>query len=382
MAQFEYRRWGVSRRDKQPLLDFLCRGLEESGCRVLSHSDPSHAPFFIAFETDLGERHGVLAYAFLANSRPTRNRPPDEHRFQIKYGSDPTVRLPLEQDPAGLVTTVFVGIDPEEGVMVGADPVVHDNTKTFISLEFKRAHVDQVLAVGWHAWERDSRAREGEPVEVLVGVARNRVLDFIRFERLGLGLDAGHRQLLAEQLLGSPALAASAAPHALSQEFSMHPDAILDLIQGASRLKMAVRGWVAEVHLEQYLRSIPGVDHCSRLEGEGLPDIELQFRGGRPILIECKNVLRNRTADGSARVDFQRTRASMGDPCSRYYRPADFQILAACLHAVTERWEYRFMPTLALPQHARCAGRIQNNLQVRGWYDNPADAFAALPATP
>jgi hypothetical protein len=33
-------------------------------------------------------------------------------------------------------------------------------------------------------------------------------------------------------------------------ELQIAPDALFDLIWSASRLKMAVRGWVAETHLE------------------------------------------------------------------------------------------------------------------------------------
>lgn len=381
MATFEYQKWSVLRHKKEPLLRFLIEGLVAAGCTILSHSEPTHAPFLITFETPLGERHGVLAYAFFANSQITKNRPEDEHRFQVKYGSDSKAVLPLEIDPGGLVTTIFVGIDTERGLMVGADPVLHNGTPMFISLEFKRAHVRMIEQLGWHAWERDSRRREGEPIEVLVGVSQQRVLDFVRFERMALGLDAGHRQLLAEQLLGNPTLAET-VPHALTKELQLAEHEVLDLIQGASRLKMAVRGWVAEHHLERYLRQVPGVEDCRRLDEEGRPDIELRFKGGRPILVECKNVLRDRAADGSPRVDFQRTRASKGDPCSRYYRPGDFDVVAACLHAVTEQWEYRFIPTPSLPPHRSCTGRIQSNLRVgAGWYENPADAFMAVSST-
>ncbi|MDG5976732.1 hypothetical protein H010_15799 [Hydrogenophaga taeniospiralis CCUG 15921] len=380
MASFEYKKWSVQRSAKQPLLDFLVDGLKAGGCTVLSVSDPSHAPFLISYETPMGERQGVLAYAFLANSQITRNRPEDEHRFQIKYGSDPHATLPLERDSAQLLTTIFVGIDPVRKMMVGADPVLHDGTKMFISLEFKRSHVKKVLEVGWHAWERESSKSKSEPVEVLVGVQQKHVLEFITFERHALGLDAGHRQLIAEQLLGNPRLnAAVTAPHALTAELKMPADEVLNLIQRASRLKMAVRGWVAEHHLEQYLQTIPGVKDCRRLDQEGRPDIELRFKRSGPLLIECKNVLRVTAKGGIPRVDFQRTRASKADPCSRYYKPGDFHVLAACLHAVTENWEYRFIPTIQLPAHLKCTGRIQSNLRVdAGWYRNPADAFIAL----
>ncbi|MEJ8838663.1 hypothetical protein [Ramlibacter sp. AN1133] len=362
------------------MLDFLVDGLKASGCTILTTSDPSHAPFLITYETPIGERQGVLAYAFFANSKVTKNRPDDEHRFQIKYGSDTSAVLPVERDPSQLLTTIFVGIDTERKIMVGADPVLHDGTPMFISLEFKRSHVAQVLKDGWHAWERESSRPDGEPVEVLVGVKQENVLEFIKFERLALGLDAGHRQLLAEQLLGNPMLsAATNAPHALTSELNMPANAVLDLIQSASRLKMAVRGWVAERHLEELLQRVPGVKDCRRLDEEGRPDIELRFKGSRPLLVECKNVLRVTAKGGVPRVDFQRTRASKSDPCSRYYQPSDFHILAACLHSVTEQWEYRFIPTMILPPHLKCVGRIQNNLRVdSGWSADPVDAFTAV----
>jgi hypothetical protein len=353
------------------LLDFLLRGLCDAGCTILSASDPGYAPFFISFETPGGERSGVLAYAFFANSRLTRNRPEDEHRFQVKYGSDTKAALPVEQDPARLVTTIFVGIDPEAGVLVGADPCLHDGTRMFISIEFKRADVEQIRRSGWHVWERQSHRRVGQPVETLVGVRRDRVLDFIRFERAAFGLDQGHRQLLAERMLPETRLGRTAR-HDLITELGLPESALLDLINQTGRLKMAVRGWVAEVHLEDMLRRVPGVDECRRLTAEGSPDIEVRYRGRLPILVECKNVLRAPTASGLPRLDFQRTRAAMADPCSRYYRPSDFEVLAACLHARTERWDFRFAATRALPAHEKCQGRLKAALTVdASWHDDP-----------
>jgi hypothetical protein len=81
-------------------------------------------------------------------------------------------------------------------------------------------------------------------------------------------------------------------------------------------------------------------------------------------LIECKNSLRTTYADGRPKVDFQKTRASKGNPCSRYYRPQDFPVLAACLHAVTENWEFRFALTASLEPHKTCAGRISSSVAV------------------
>ena len=80
-----FRTYRVSPRDRAPLLAFIHQALRQSGCRILYSSTPDVAPFRVTFETASGERIGIVAYAFLANNRVTRHRPPDEHRFQVKY---------------------------------------------------------------------------------------------------------------------------------------------------------------------------------------------------------------------------------------------------------------------------------------------------------
>ena len=146
---------------------------------------------------------------------------------------------------------------------------------------------------------------------------------------------------------------------------------VLDMIAKARRLKMAVRGSVAEVHLERYLKSIPGVTECERSDEEGGVDVLLRFEGSRVIRVECKNVLRQVTAAGLVRVDFQRTRASIGDPCSRYYSPKDFDVVAACLHAVWERWEFQFALTARLDNHAKCKGKLSNLVRLDERWGQP-----------
>jgi len=147
--------------------------LKSAGCQIIYSSLPNEAPFRITFETALGERMGIIAYAFLANSKVTTNRPHDEHRFQLKYGSKEHGAVhELWQDPFGLYTTLLVGINPDRGFFVGADPVIHNPTKFFISIEFKERQVEEILRRGWYAWERDVRANSGladDRVEVLVG---------------------------------------------------------------------------------------------------------------------------------------------------------------------------------------------------------------------
>ena len=218
---------------------------------------------------------GIVAYAFLATRTLTTNRPPDERTFQIKYGSKVDYYHEnlheLWQDPMGMFTTLLVGIDPAEGFCVSADPMIHSPTKFFIRLEFKDQHADEILSRGWFTWERSKQRATSEEhrIETLVGARRDHFLDLIRFERAVRGADPGDRHEIAARHMSSlptsaapkltdPGLIREAAAHPLVQQFALTPDEILDLIAGARRLKMAVRGWVAEEHLRSRLaRYVP-----------------------------------------------------------------------------------------------------------------------------
>ena len=375
-----YRQYTVSRKAKEPLVGFMIDALVNAGCRIIHQSDPSIAPSQISFETPLGERMGIIAYAFFANRKLTKNRPADEHRFQVKYGAKDGELHPLWQDPFSIYTTLFLGIDTESGFFVGVDPVLHSPTKMFISVEFKEEHVSHIRKSGWSCWEREKTSRGFDsPVETVVGGRPERFLDYIRFEQAALGLDQGHRFLLAEQIgqhgshilalhekhaSGQPAGAAVTKIHHLAEEFELDTDQILSLIDSAPRLKMAVRGWVAETHLEAQLRNIPQISELRRLEQDGQPDFDLTLQGGKRLRVECKNVLRRPMANGAVRVDFQKTRASKNNPCSRYYRRDEFQVLAACLHPSTEKWEFQYQLTRKLAAHQKCPLHLDNKVRV------------------
>lgn len=373
---FSWKVYPVSTADKAPLLKFIKDALEARGCKIHHVSQANRAPFHIVFEMPGGERVGVLLYAFLANSKLTKNRPDDEHRFQIKYGGDLSGVLDVAVDPLGVTTTIFVGIDTERKLFVAADPLMNSPSPMSRSVEFKAEQAEQILSNGWACWERERREARTSTrsafqlppdtrTEVLIGGRQDRLLDLILLERVAGGLDPGERHLIADKFRQPPnSVVPSQLSHKLLEELNIAPEALLDLISSASRLKMAVRGWVAETHLEAHLKSIKGVTECTRLQGDGLPDISLRWKGSKPILIECKNVLRTTYAGGIPKLDFQRTRASKSDPCSRYYQRTDFDIVAACLHPVKEKWEFRFALTSALPAHKDCPGRIDNNIRV------------------
>lgn len=384
----DYHRYSVGQPSKSILLKFIIDALRQANCRILKHTDATQAPFRITFEDPFGSRMGILVYAFFANSKLTKNRPQDEHRFQIKYGKKDGQLHEIWQDPFQLYTTLMVGIDPERGFFVGVDPLLHQFTKFFISIEFKREQVEAILDSGWHCWERSKRSGDDTPIETLVGGTAGKFLDYVRFEQAARGLDQGHRFLLAENLdrygegiirplnQGTSIKVPKARVHELADEFQISEDAILNMIQEAPRLKMAVRGWVAERHLEKLLLSTPGIDHCKQLEEDGKPDFMVNYRGSKPILIECKNVLRTTLADGTIKVDFQKTRASKNDPCSRFYKSSDFQVLAACLHPCTETWDFSFRLTAELAPHPKCPGRLSNLVRVDSqWHQTPEEVF-------
>jgi hypothetical protein len=195
------RTYPVQPASRKPLLNFMLAGLADAGCRLLYNSGPDRAPFVITFEAPSGERYGIVAYAFLANRTPTKNRPPDERSFQIKYGSKsdhPAENLhPIWQDPMGLFTTLLLGIDVEDAFFVAADPERHNPTKFFIRLEFKDEHAKAIRSNCWHVWTRGRSANDPEkPGEVLVGGTRDRFFDLIRMEREALGSPPDRRLAL------------------------------------------------------------------------------------------------------------------------------------------------------------------------------------------
>ncbi len=196
--------YSVQKSAKQPLLDFLLTGLKSVGCNVIFASPASFAPFIVSVETKASERLGIVAYAFLANKTLTKNRPPDERSFQIKYSDKSEYSSAnshrLWQDEFGLFTTLFLGIDVDENFFVAADPVLHSPTKFFIRLEFKDRHAEEIKKRGWYAWKRERRATKTQPedFEALVGGARDRVLDLVRFERSMKGSSQSDRLKVAQ----------------------------------------------------------------------------------------------------------------------------------------------------------------------------------------
>lgn len=373
---------GVRRRRE---VEFVAETLESAGCAIRVCPDATEAPFIFSIDLPTGEPLDLVCYIFSAskysgnpsNKHGGRERPYDEHRLQVKYGSRfkefHHLYLPLRPDEV----TLFFGIHFDEGVLVAVDPAMHNPTWFSRSIEFKTHHVREIQRTGWCGWERErARARrkckpplENYQTEVLLGFMPDRILDYVLLERAATGIPPGERLLMIERR-SYPAIAQEhslvsepgVAGHSLATELGLPIADILDMINSAARLKVAVRGRAAEKHLLRVLSSESALESVEELDVDGQPDFVVRYRG-KSIRIECKNTLRRLTR-GHPRVDFQKTRASKGDPCSRYYRPDQFEVLAACLHPITEAWEFRFCPTRSLPPHVKCPGHISQNVLV------------------
>lgn len=350
-------------RSRQQIVDVLTAGIEASGARVVSCSFPHElvAPVFIGAEDADGHRYGMLTYPFTTTKKAIKNRPSDEHRFQIKYGEPSRVRLepnPLGHDPAGVDVTLVVAVDPEREIVVGLDPLVYSELPMGVSNYYDDENANAALRDSWAVWakeKRKTRTDQGgswEGIEAMVGFRPDRLLDYARFEALAtsLGLETGLRARLAEEFARS-----RVSRHQLEQLFGISAATILDIVDSNFRLGVAVRGSVAEHHLGEQLRQDPTVAECIAIDEDGRPDFLVTLTDGRILTIECKNALRETYKTGEAKVETQKTRDS---GAGRKYPFAAFDILAACMFSVTGRWNFRFQWSRHLTPWALDQSRI------------------------
>lgn len=122
------KRYRVSASSRKPIVDFFTQALSNSGYEILSPPNPGLAPFELTARTPAGKEIELVCYAFLANKYRQQNRPKDEHRFQIKYGSDFKSYHEIFVDPKRNKRTLMFGAHLDEGVFVAVDPAMHNPT--------------------------------------------------------------------------------------------------------------------------------------------------------------------------------------------------------------------------------------------------------------
>lgn len=351
--------------------EFLCEAVAQSGGQLLYASDPTRSPIYLGIQTGSNERVGVLVYPFRANHQKIKNRPDDEHRIQIRYGGEKSWKVdhPVGQDIAGVDTTLVVGAHLDAGLLIGLDPLLYDPLPMGISVEFKEANVAAALSSGWHVFERDNLSgskrvnpRSSGGLETIVLFTPDRLLDYVRLERTAtdLALDHALRFVAAnEAAVAKPAAQhVVASTHELEAQFEMTSAEILTMIGEANRLKTAVRGGVAEHHLGKQLVADPAVAEVASIDRDSMHDFDVVMITGQHVRVECKNASPKKYADGTIKVEIQKTRATQGDPAGRLYRVDQFDVVAACLKGPTGKWEFRYRRTSLLAEHPEHKGRL------------------------
>jgi hypothetical protein len=377
--------------------EFLLEAIRSSGGTVLYASSRMRVPVYVGLEDPDRQRLGLMVYPFRMKRVRTRNRPSDEIRGQLRYGAEET--WPAEdhfiaRDIAGVDTTLLLGVDPQEDLIVGLDPGLYDPLPLGISVYAKDQHADQVHQLGWAVWERTNRAgprraapRAAEGLETLVGFGSPRLLDYARFERgaSDLGLDPPLRYAAAVDAASVTARGPGAAPqrHSLEQSFDLTAHEILDIIHTRMRLEVAVKGGVAEYHLGRLLQADPAVAAVTGLDRDAQPDFDVRMPDGRTVLVECKNVSPEPYANGDFKVEVQKTRATSGDPAGRLYRPGQFDVVAACLYSPTRRWDFRFIASAQLDRHHAHPDRLAATHRVDDrWSATLQGALDRAPGAP
>lgn len=351
------------------LHEFLQDAVHASGGRLLYVSQKDRAPIYMGVQLDSDERLGMLVYPFRVTRNAIRNRPSDEVRGQLRYGSEAswTRPHPVGRDIAGVDVSMILGVDLAGGLLIGLDANLWDPLPMGISFYAKDAELDEAQRTSWHVWEKVNRggtrraeARSPSHLETVVAFTPDRLIDYARLERraTSLRLDPALRYAAAEAMAQGMVDDATPARHVLEEQFALSSEQILDIISGRNRLSVAVRGGVAEHHLEQQLRQAPGVVAVQRLDVDAMHDFDVTLEDGRTLRVECKNASPRSTADGSYKVEVQKTRASKGDPASRFYPADGFDVVAACLFSPTGRWEFRFGATERMPRHRDFPDRL------------------------
>ncbi len=369
--------------------DFLLQSIQESGGRIRYVTESGQVPVFAVVEAPSGQVMDVMIYPFRMTQVGTIGRPQDEIRGQIRYGADTTWHVDdhyVAFDPARSYATLLLGVHLENRLLFGLDPHLYDPLPLGISVYAKLEHAESALERRWAVWERTNRTglrrapRTGEGLETMVCFTPERLLDYAAFELAAadLSLDQALRYGAVGDFLESGSdLVHGHGAHPLEAALGLSKHDILELISDRRRLAVAVRGGVAEWHLERHLRGEHEVKEVKPLDEDGQPDAAVTLLDGSALTVECKNVSPNKYSNGDIKVEVQKTRATQGDPAGRLYRASDFDVVAACLYSVTGNWEFKFVHVGALEQHDRHEGRLRALHRVDArWSDSLAEAWA------
>lgn len=178
--------------------------------------------------------------------------------------------------------------------------------------------------------------------------------------------------------------------HPLEREFGLSAYELLGALNTRFRARVTLEGAVAEVHMEKKIEALVGkvIGRYEVYDIDGCPDFGIWLSGSdQRLFAECKNVRDNRKGTEAYRqggkaiaykAETQKTRASKGDPTSRFYDVDQFDILGVCLGKKTGNWtDFMFARTVDLARHAKHKGKLAvfQRVPLLGeavapWYDD------------
>ncbi|WP_205745962.1 hypothetical protein [Egibacter rhizosphaerae] len=353
-------------RGKDDLAVWLRDAAEASGGTVLSESGAGVSPMHLGIRLPGDERLGAMVYAFRSKSLGTGGRPEDEYEIQVRLMSESAWEdweHPVGFDPAGVDATAVIGIQLDAGIGVALDPRLYDPLPMGNSVQVRHHDIAVAQEGGWHVWERGNapgtrrEARSAQGFETCIAFRSERLVDLLRFERDAreLELDQALRHQAAVRAGQRPS---EGLRHSLEDEWGLNAHEILDLIADRRRLGTAVKGGVAELHLERHLREHLPEARVIPLDKDAQPDFEVVV-DGESLRVECKNVLSTRTdpATGAPLVELWKTRGSVP---GRLYDTDAFDVVAACLYPQTHAWEFRFKRTADMPRYPDYPDKLHN----------------------
>ena len=175
--------------------------------------------------------------------------------------------------------------------------------------------------------------------------------------------------------------------HPFEREFGLPAFDLLEALKKRFRARVTLEGAVAEVQMEKKIQSLVGtvIERYEVYDIDGHPDFAIWLPGwDRRLLAECKNARDSEEAyrEGGKIVAYkaetQKTRASKGDPTSRFYGVDQFDILGVCLGKKTGKWsDFMFARVVDLARHGTHSGKLAvfQRVPLPGeaappWYDD------------
>ena len=372
---------------KKDVYDVIVRAVAASGGEVLYTSPSNRAPLYVGVRLPSDEHVGLLIYAFRMKRKVTKRRPKDEVRGQLRYGSESswTRDHRLGRDIAGVDTTLILGVDVDREILVALDPQLYELLPMGNSFYMKDRQLEATKREGWHVWEAETRdgtkraARSPSFLETLISCTPENLLRLAQLERRAraLRLEPALRYSAAIEATSVPDSSRGPRRHALEDQFALRSHEIIDIIAKRNRLSVAVRGGVAEYHLEAQLRQHRDVELVEPLDKDAMHDFNITLRNGTRLRIECKNASPERFSNGDYKVEVQKTRASQNDPANRFYRVEAFDVVAACMYSPTGEWVFRFARTQDLPRHRNFPDRLAAIQRINGSWTSGVESLTA-----